>query len=196
MMLSQYLHRGGVEGDSPEPMGLGVLLGGADVAAADLQRAGLEVDVSPAESKQLGAAEAGDHHEPDEGAPGLVLLPRGGRDAAGLLDGRWARLWRGLPRRPRDVGGVGLDPLPPDGGGEGAAEHVVDLHDGGLGEGLALVRAALQHRATGGDAVVLGIAAGGTATRWTFMAHLTALVWAVDAMLHERRHVAASATAA
>src|SRR5262249_10329424 len=149
------------------------------IIAADVDHATVEVDAEPSECENLGPTHAGDHDQPDEGAPVVVLVPGSGDDPRCLGRGWRVGVGRPLPRLAGDARRVRLDPAPPHGGRHGAANGDVHLPDRCRGQWRTHVRLALGDLATHRRAVVLRIAGSRTPTRRTAMLHDATLVWPV-----------------
>jgi hypothetical protein len=127
------------------------------VVAANHQLAGCQVDVEPPQREELGPSQSGDHHEPDQRAPVLVLSPSSGDDTTGLLDSGRVRLWHRLAGFLRDQRRVRLDPFPPHRGRQRRADREVHMADRRRRQRPALVRRTFDHRAAHLAAVMLGI---------------------------------------
>ena len=92
----------GVERDAPVLVGLGALLprpaASLTNAPLELDHAGVELKVAPAEAAELTATEASDHRQPDEQAP-LRIIPGLAEDPGGLLSSGRLRVGLRLRRR-------------------------------------------------------------------------------------------------
>jgi hypothetical protein len=140
-----------------------------DVVAPDLQELTVEVHMPPTQGKHLATAHPSGHHQPDQRAPHLVLLPcRSDQDGRLIWSGRVRLRWWHLGSSGR-LSDVDAGPVPSDGGFKGSAEDGVQHEHRGGRQRPAFMRPALD---------------------------LSAVVLTGPAMLEERSSVAASAAAA